>query len=271
MLSKLVKNTVESTLTECIIGSRVRMKAILRTNRHNFHGIVLDCGCRTGTNSQRLAKERCEVVGLDLKEGPLRKAKERYNSPYFVLGDTTRLPFRAGSFDFVICSDVLEHIPEDRKAMSEIARSIAEDGVGIFTVPVDVERPWVWGIRSLFGLDPEFWRDFYLHVRDGYRTEYFFSFLRRNGLNVEESSYCYGPLSSIAESFVVGILRRSSEEPKKIRSFELDGLQKFMLLIYRLVFPLLLVFSYLDFLIPSEQLKSDLVVVSRKAKNRNHT
>ena len=264
MFLKLFDRIVEDALIECIIGSRVRMRAILQTLGHSFRGIVLDCGCGTGANSNRLAREHCEVVGLDLVKITLLRAKGRYGSPHFVLGDATRLPFRASSFDLVVCSDVLEHIPNDDKAMSEISKSLVDSGVGIFTVPVDLKRDWVWSIRRFFGLDRRFWRDFYHHLRDGYSAEIFFSFLKSHGLSVQRVSYCYGPLSSIMESFVVGILRRSSEKPKRVRSFELSELQKFLLLVYRLVFPVFLFISYLDFLIPSDQFKSDLVVLSQK-------
>ena len=194
----------------------------------------------------------------------LLKAKERYNSPHFVLGDAARLPFRTSSFDLVVCSDVLEHIPNDGEVVKEISRTLVDKGIGIFTVPVDLERDWVWSIRGFFGLDPEFWRDFYHHLRDGYPTEYFFSFLKRHRLSIQRFGYCYGPFSSITESLVVGILRRSFKEPKKVRSFEISDLQRLMLLTYRLVFPIFLLISYLDFLIPSDRLKSDLVVVSEK-------
>ena len=264
MSSKLVDKMIEDALIECIIGSNIRMRAILEVIRYSPKGTVLDCGCGTGANSQRLSKEHYEVVGLDLSKKALLKARERYGSPDFVLGDATRLPFRASSFDLIVCSDVLEHIPNDDKAINEISKILVVDGLGVFTVPVDLERGWVWSVRRFFGLDPQFWRDFYLHLRDGYSADVFLSFLETHGLSIQKSSYCYGPFSSIMESLVVGILRKSSKEPKRIRSFELSRRQKFMLLVYRLIFPVLLFISFLDFLIPFDRLKSDLIVVSQK-------
>jgi len=177
MFVRQVDNIVEDALVECIIGSRVRMRAILQILKPKPKEIVLDCGCGTGANSGRLAKRGSEVVGLDLSKKALLQAKKRYREPHFVLGDTTELPFREASFDVIICSDVLEHIPEDNLAMSEISRSLIDEGTAIFTVPIDIERGWVWSIRRLFGLDPPFWRDFYHHVRDGYPPRDFFSLL----------------------------------------------------------------------------------------------
>ena len=269
MFLELADKIVEDALVECIIGSRVRMRAILQIFKHRSNETILDCGCGTGANSARLARDHREVVGLDLAGKTLLRAKKRYSSPHFVLGDATRLPFRESSFDLIICSDVLEHIPNDDRAMSEISKSLADRGSGIFTVPVDLERNWVWSVRRFFGLDPRFWRDFYLHLRDGYSTEAFFLLLKNHNLSVQRFSYCYGLFSSIMESLVIGILRRSSEDPKRIRSFELSERQKFLLIVYRIIFPILLLISYLDFLIPFDQLKSDLVVVSQKTSDPN--
>ena len=52
--------------------------------------------------------------------------------------DITALPFEDGSFDFFICSHVLEHIVHDRRALSEIFRITRQDGRGILMVPISL-------------------------------------------------------------------------------------------------------------------------------------
>lgn len=54
--------------------------------------------------------------------------------------DITNLPFDDQSFDGIICSHVLEHIPDDRAAMSEMYRSLVPNGVGLVMVPKDKNR-----------------------------------------------------------------------------------------------------------------------------------
>ncbi len=54
-----------------------------------------------------------------------------------VKADITDLPFEDNSFDAVICSHVLEHIPDDHKAMTEIYRILRSDCWAIFCVPMD--------------------------------------------------------------------------------------------------------------------------------------
>lgn len=51
------------------------------------------------------------------------------------VGDALRLPFPHGSFDRVIAAEVLEHIPEDRSAMAELARVLRPGGTMAVTVP----------------------------------------------------------------------------------------------------------------------------------------
>lgn len=59
-----------------------------------------------------------------------------------VRGDLTALPFSARSFDLVLCSHVLEHIPDDRAAMREMRRVLDERGRAIIQSPVNHDQTW---------------------------------------------------------------------------------------------------------------------------------
>ncbi len=48
----------------------------------------------------------------------------------------TNIPFSSDSFDLIICNHVLEHIPDDRKAMEEIFRVLSKGGNAILQVPI---------------------------------------------------------------------------------------------------------------------------------------
>lgn len=54
--------------------------------------------------------------------------------------DITNIPFEDDSFDFILCNHVLEHIPNDGKAMSELYRVMRPGGSGVFQVPIDYDR-----------------------------------------------------------------------------------------------------------------------------------
>jgi SAM-dependent methyltransferase len=52
-------------------------------------------------------------------------------------GDITNMRYGAESVDFFLCSHVLEHIPDENRAMSEIQRVLAPNGCAIIQVPID--------------------------------------------------------------------------------------------------------------------------------------
>jgi SAM-dependent methyltransferase len=56
--------------------------------------------------------------------------------------DITHLDFADHSFDVVFCSHVLEHVPDDRKALSEFRRVLTDDGHAVIMVPITVETTY---------------------------------------------------------------------------------------------------------------------------------
>ena len=55
--------------------------------------------------------------------------------------DLTDVPHADDSFDAILCSHVLEHVPDDRLAMRELRRILEPDGWAIVQVPIDYTRP----------------------------------------------------------------------------------------------------------------------------------
>jgi len=57
-----------------------------------------------------------------------------------VKADICNLPFEDNSYDIILCNHVLEHIPDDTKAMQELYRVLRPDGWGVFQIPQDLNR-----------------------------------------------------------------------------------------------------------------------------------
>ena len=107
---------------------------------------VLDLGCGEGRHAHGLhLRGDVEVIGLDMDLASIRKAREglgmlpprETGAPLtaFLAGDATRLPFADDQFDAVICSEVLEHLPDYRAALREIRRVLRPGGMFCATVP----------------------------------------------------------------------------------------------------------------------------------------
>jgi len=111
------------------------------------------------------------------------------NSPLAdVKADICNLPFKDNEFDVILCNHVLEHIPDDTKAMQELYRVMKTGGYGIFQIPQDLNRETTFEDNSItdkkeraeiFGQ--------YDHVRV-YGRDYFDK-LRSIGFKVEEVNY----------------------------------------------------------------------------------
>lgn len=111
------------------------------------------------------------------------------NSPLAdVKADICNLPFNDNSFDFILCNHVLEHIPDDTKAMQELYRVLKTGGTAILQIPQDLKRATTFEDNSItsrkerakiFGQ--------YDHVRV-YGRDYFDK-LRSIGFNVQEVDY----------------------------------------------------------------------------------
>ena len=105
-----------------------------------------------------------------------------------VKADICDLPFDSDQFDMVICNHVLEHIPDDQKAMSELLRVMKPGGMGIFQIPQDLNRETTYEnpeITSPKKREEHFGQ--YDHVRV-YGRDYFDK-LRAAGFEVLEVDY----------------------------------------------------------------------------------
>ena len=111
------------------------------------------------------------------------------NSPLAeIKADICNLPFEDNTFDVIFCNHVLEHIPDDTKAMQELYRVMKVDGIGIFQIPQDLSRETTFEDNSITD-KKERTKIFgqYDHVRI-YGRDYFDK-LRTAGFKVEEVDY----------------------------------------------------------------------------------
>jgi len=121
---------------------------------------VLDAGCGGGRHlSEAFRAKGVHVVGIDLNREDARKALntvrimrhagEDGGGGFMVLSsDITRLPFADTSFDVVICSEVLEHIPDHRQAAREILRVLKPGMSLVVSVPRYLPERICWALSE---------------------------------------------------------------------------------------------------------------------------
>jgi SAM-dependent methyltransferase len=95
---------------------------------------ALDLGCGMGGFLDGLSSRCEEVVPSDISRESLVRCRER-GFGGGVVGSGYALPFADGSFDLVCMFDALEHIPDDRRALQEVARVLEPGGLVLVSVP----------------------------------------------------------------------------------------------------------------------------------------
>ncbi len=165
----------------------------LSLERHRLMWLFLKNETSFFTSSKKIktlhiAPEQC-FLKIFKKQKNLDYVTSDLESPIAdVKADICNLPFKDDSFDVVFCNHVLEHIPDDKKAMQELFRVLKKGGFGVFQIPQDMSRENTFEDASITDKE-ERTRVFgqYDHVRV-YGRDYF-NKLRSIGFKVDEVDY----------------------------------------------------------------------------------
>jgi glycosyltransferase involved in cell wall biosynthesis len=107
-------------------------------------GAVLDIGC----GSSRIVQDLPDAVGLDIRLSKLRFLRPRHGR--LVQASAFALPFRDAAFRAVICSQVIEHLPDHPELFTEMGRVLAGGGTLILGTPDYARRLW-WVLEWIYG------------------------------------------------------------------------------------------------------------------------
>ena len=135
------QNFYYSDLRGMLLGNKAReglvFEEIEKLKREDF---FLEVGCAQG-HFEKKALEFCgNVFGGEFAFEKMAKAKKDFPSAEFLGFDAERLPFKGKSFDFVLCTEVLEHVPDWKKAFGELQR-VSRKRI-LVTVPL--EKGYFW-------------------------------------------------------------------------------------------------------------------------------
>ena len=150
--------------------------------------VVLDVGCGEGRHSIEACRSaHCTVCALDLDQ------KNAVTTKYFlsvmdddgrnhsqwlsVRGNAMSMPFPDACFDKIICSEVLEHIPNDKQVIDELKRILKDEGILAVSVPSYFSETIYWSMSRQYHNQPGG------HIRK-YRFKQLISILRDSGFNV---------------------------------------------------------------------------------------
>jgi len=150
--------------------------------------ITLDAGCGNGRHSWEVCnKNHSQIVAFDIDTVSVKKNKYMLDSLrqqkgiednyHLLIANVTKLPFKDGAFDKIICSEVLEHIPEDKRTVEELIRVLSKDGTIGISVPHYLAESICWKLSG----------DYYGfpggHIRK-YKTRQLLDLVKAAGLSV---------------------------------------------------------------------------------------
>lgn len=99
---------------------------------------VLEVGCFNGQLERHFLKGKCAAYyGVDVNEQAIAFARNASPADRFQIALAEKLPFADSSFDKVFCLDTLEHVFDEKAAVSEIYRILKPGGSLILSVPHD--------------------------------------------------------------------------------------------------------------------------------------
>lgn len=139
-----------------------RIRSALRAHASAAHGTLLDLGCGNRPYEAIFAARVARYVGMDYSPTSGYRGN-RAN----VCGDAAAIPLADGSVDTVLCTEVLEHVPDPEAVAREIARVLRPGGVALLTSP--------------FAYPVHDERDYFRYSPDGVAT-----ILRRQGLEISQ-------------------------------------------------------------------------------------
>jgi 2-polyprenyl-3-methyl-5-hydroxy-6-metoxy-1,4-benzoquinol methylase len=155
---------------------------------------VLDAGCGNGMLSHEAWKRGAKVLGISIKQKEVDGCRAMFSQGQGMAGGTLRfenvnlysLSPQLARFDAIICTEVLEHIRDDRSVCKKFFELLKPGGRLHVTSP-NAEHPY----NRDFPLDPD---ERGGHVRPGYTAQRFRALLEPIGFAVEEVSGLGGPV-----------------------------------------------------------------------------
>lgn len=120
-----------ASLKNYLYNYRLRMRAVRGKVEMNGQGPVLE----VGSGISPLLASSSDAIQSDLSFNAMKILK--YDNPgcKAVVADITNIPFKSGAFQYVICSEVIEHVDNDELALREMSRVLRKGGKLVLTFP----------------------------------------------------------------------------------------------------------------------------------------
>jgi len=124
---------------------RRRAKVIIENIGNINSKQVLEVGCGRGFYLKTLISicPKAKITGIEINQKYVDNAKSNIKGVRVMKADAHHLPFANNTFDRIIASEILEHVDDDKKVLSEMFRVLKKKGEAVITVP-NANYPFSW-------------------------------------------------------------------------------------------------------------------------------
>jgi SAM-dependent methyltransferase len=150
----------------------------------------LDAGCGTGTLARFLAgRKGCKVLGVDASEEMISRCTPAPNTEFRQIPDICETGLPDASFDGVLCSSMLEYVPDPPAALRELRRVLRPNGLLLVSVP-NAHPIARWPLLAIYWLTKHFgrrrWFEYLDHSKHCFSESRFRGLLHKCGFRAED-------------------------------------------------------------------------------------
>ena len=221
-----------------------------RAIEKSFDGENIAMSLEVGSGISPMVTFSDRVIYTDLSFDAICMLRKSQREGFHVVADAANLPFRNASFSHVIASEVLEHLPDDTKALQEIAAVLKRYGRLIITIP---HR------RFYFAND-----DVYVGHHRRYEINEMLNQLETAGLHAVAVKKVLGPIEKATMMATVWCLSSIENKGRVVPSAGAIGYSKAFVALFRWINRLYAVLARIDAAIMPQCLSSVLLIKAEK-------
>ena len=214
----------------------------------------MDVGCGIGYFTNLLSRRGSEVLGVDTDSNSIAAATRALGNK-FLSCSAESLPFRDGSFDKVLCTEVLYYLPDDAKAIQEICR-VARPGATVVVTAVSPD-----------GLLGARFKHVWQYYRPGYTRCGLGALLEENGVEVVEVRYTLVALAALlmqAMRLAYPLISGNRQLDNQAEIVQMKD--SWLWATYRAFFPIITLLARLEDTILAPWLKGQLLILKGRTR-----